>query len=136
MEQSKRTISRRKVNAGAGPKTVAVEFTIGEFMDFTYSREDYTPQLERKMNEMVKEGLPGNMLAAMLVKVGIAWNVVDDHPDDLELPESQRREVPMDFTAENLDAMFSIEALSRIVEEIANDSRPNQGKSPGPSDTF
>ncbi len=118
-------------------------------LEVEYSRAKFTPQLERQMNDKIRLGLPGGMLAQMLMKVLLDWDVYHYNEDEedtspLVLQACDQSEEDLTFqvgekiplTERTLDQMVCIPAQSRIVEQITEDNRPNAKKSGSSSNTY
>ncbi len=164
--KTRRGISVKQLN-NAKPKTVKIpwfdfdspeaeqewkdlEEDDKDYVNVTYSREKYTPVLERSMREKIERGLPGNMLANMLSKLLLDWDVFhynenedDDRPlvlspregyDEPELIFQVGDKIPIN--ARTLDQMVNIAAQAKIVEGISDDNRPNVTKSSSSDNTF
>ena len=132
---SRQGIRLSAVNAPDGD--ISLEVLFGEnSLSLTYSRDTYTPKLERELAQLINDRLPGNMLAAMLIKVLRTWDVVDVHPEDKNKPEVDQRLVPVPLSESSLTDLLSVAALSKIVEAMAEDQRPKLTTSESANDTF
>lgn len=107
----------------------------GEILTISYCQDAYTVKLERQLQEQIKNNLPGQMLKVYILKLVKGWDVVDYHPDDMELPEEERRTVPVPLNEETLDDIIPIDKLARVVEAIAEDQRPNLTSSKNTEDS-
>jgi hypothetical protein len=124
----------KNFNRGAGPRTISVEYS-GDILEFTYSREKYTPDLETGLAELLEKGRPGSYLAGTIIHCAIDWNLHKLKEGDENKPEHEQDWIPVPLTEEELGKL-SIEGLSRMVEMMAEDNRPNQKTSVKPVDTF
>jgi hypothetical protein len=155
-------ITRQKVNRGEGTKTIRVPFG-NEFLQIGYTREKYTPQFEKELNEKMNAGLPGDMLATFLLSLLKHWDLKDFEEKDIEKaqnyldkknkergdkPEISLGEISVEewgkagiklvdvpLTAENMHNLLTIEGIAKIVEKLSEDQRPNQPSSDFTSNT-
>jgi len=111
-------------------QTENVEVAFGNVVvHFTYDSSKYTGNVEKNLKQMMDaEGLPINGIIRMLMVLLTGWDVTDYHPEDMHLPEDQRREVPLPLTEEVMAEMFGITALAKIINAI--NAKNEMGKQP------
>lgn len=114
-------------------------------LNLTYSRESYTPKLERTIRQLVDANLIGGFLSAMLVEMLRSWDVVQEVPrvdkksgkpiyghGDVQVID----QIPVPLTKETFDELLCIEAQAKIVEALRDANRPNLTTSEDTDDTF
>lgn len=143
-------ISLKRLNRGDGDRSVAILVGI-DTLNLTYSREKYTPQVERELRDRMEDRRPGAMLADFLLTLLTGWDVVipaegqDDAITKLmekagreltidELQEKGIKFEPVPLTKETFESLVSVEAQALIVEKLSEDQRPNAKQSDFTSD--
>lgn len=151
-------ISLKKVNGDV--KELPIKFG-DEVLTAHYDSGNYTPRLEREMNEKIKQNLPGAMLSTMLLKVLVArlpdgshgWDLLADETTEIptgrfvavsgsdtnktepEVIVVEAGEI-LPLNAFVLDEILGIPAQAKIVEALAEAQRPNRIQSAKQDDTF
>jgi hypothetical protein len=124
-------------------------------LSIDYNRAKYTPKFEREIKEMMDANLPAGSLAKMVFALILDWDLTDDKVQEkttedgvvfefqnaegkwgVDVPEDERVQEPVPLTWEVFDALLSVDALTTLVEKLAEDNRPNVKSSDSTSDSF
>ena len=108
-------------------KTMSITFGEEE-LQLTYNRSKYTPKFEKELKQMMDDNLPSSMMANMVFALLIDWNVEDiiQTEENLAKPEEEQEVGLVPLTLETFETLVSSEALSTIIESLADDNRPNK----------
>lgn len=135
----------------------------GGMLEISYDQSQYTPELEREMSRMSKDGRTGSSVAKMLMKLLVSWKVQNDpdkrqvlkgRPGKYEMSEDgtvKRDEnnkpvpeaelvlepgQPLPLTERTLDQCVGIFAMGKIISAIVKEQRPNEENSENSEDSW
>lgn len=85
----------------------------GETAEITYRVHGYTPFLERKAQESLQEQLPARSIAIALAELLIAWDVVGENGQVLDVSYDTLEQFPFEFLTAVMNAITEDQQVGR-----------------------